>query len=66
VSNIVFKMIPFRLGVDQVGSEMVAIAIGLPPGIGLQVSLVRTGRVIIWAIVGLATGAATTATAKRP
>jgi len=66
VSNIVFKMIPFRLGVDQVGSEMVAIAIGLPPGIGLQMSLVRTGRVIVWAVVGLATGAATTATARRP
>jgi len=66
VSNIVFKMIPLRLGVDQVGSEMVALAIGLPTGIGLKMSLVRTARVLVWAIVGLATGASATATAKRP
>jgi hypothetical protein len=68
VSNIVFKMIPVRLGVDQVGSEMVALAIGLPPGIGLKMSLVRTARVLVWAIVGLATGASATASAtpRRP
>lgn len=54
VSNIVFRLIPFRLGVDQFGSDLVARAIGLRGGIGTTMSLVRTGRVLVWAIVGVA------------
>jgi hypothetical protein len=53
VSNIIFRLIPFRLGVDQVGSDLVARAIGLRGGIGTTLSLVRTGRVLVWAIVGM-------------
>ncbi len=47
-------MIPLRLGVDQVTSERVAVAIGLGPAIGTTVSLIRTGRMMVWAAVGLA------------
>jgi lysylphosphatidylglycerol synthase-like protein len=54
VVNIVAKMIPFRIGVDQVTSESVAVAIGLGPAIGTTVSLIRTGRMAVWAAVGLA------------
>lgn len=54
VTNVVFKMIPLQLGVLQVGSELVARAIGLAPGVGVTVSLVRTVRVLAWAVVGLA------------
>jgi hypothetical protein len=46
-------MIPFRIGVDQVTSESVAVAIGLAPAIGTTLSLIRTGRMIVWAAVGL-------------
>jgi hypothetical protein len=53
IVNIVAKMIPLRLGVDQVTSERVAVAIGLGPAIGTLVSLIRTGRMMIWAAVGL-------------
>jgi len=53
VSNIIFRVIPFRLGVDQVGSDLVAQAIGLRAGVGTTMSLVRTGRVLVWAIVGV-------------
>jgi hypothetical protein len=53
VVNIVAKMIPFRIGVDQVTSESVAVAIGLAPAIGTTVSLIRTGRMAVWAAVGL-------------
>jgi hypothetical protein len=51
VSNIIFRVIPFRLGVDQVGSDLVAQAIGFVPGWHDDVAL-RTGRVLVWAIVG--------------
>jgi hypothetical protein len=53
LTNAVFKMIPLQLGVLQVGSELVARAMGLPPGTGVLVSLVRTARVLVWAAVGL-------------
>jgi hypothetical protein len=54
VSNIVFRVVPLRLGVDQVLSDVVAQAIGLLAGIGTTLSLVRTGRVLVWAVVGMA------------
>jgi energy-converting hydrogenase Eha subunit C len=51
-TNVVFKMVPLQLGVLQIGSELVATAIGLPPGTGVAVSLVRTLRLLAWAVVG--------------
>jgi len=53
IVNVVARMIPFRIGVDQVTSESVAVAIGLGPAIGTTVSLIRTGRMVVWAAVGL-------------
>lgn len=53
LTNVVFKVIPLQLGVLQVGSELVARAIGLAPGVGVTVSLVRTARVMVWSAVGL-------------
>jgi hypothetical protein len=53
LTNVLFKMIPLQLGVLQVGSEMVARAIGLAPGVGVTVSLVRTVRVLFWSGIGL-------------
>ena len=57
VANVIFKVVPLQLGVLQVGSELVAQAIGLAPGVGTTVSLVRTARVMWWAVVGLGLGA---------
>ena len=54
VANVVFKVVPLQLGVLQVGSELVATAIGLAPGVGTTLSLVRTARVLFWAAAGLA------------
>jgi len=53
LTNVLFKMIPLQLGVLQIGSELVARAIGLAPGVGVTVSLVRTVRVLGWSVVGL-------------
>jgi hypothetical protein len=51
--NVIFKLVPLRFGVDQVAAEAVGVAIGLMPGVGLTVSIVRTLRLIVWAAVGL-------------
>ena len=53
VINVAFKMIPMRLGVDEISSEMVGVAIGLGPGSGLVLALVRKIRMFVWAAVGL-------------
>ena len=53
LTNVFFKVVPLQLGVLQVGSELVARAIGLPPGTGVTMSLVRTARVLVWTSVGL-------------
>jgi hypothetical protein len=53
ITNIVFKMIPLQLGVLQIGSELVAAALGLAPGVGVAVALIRTIRVLAWSAVGL-------------
>jgi hypothetical protein len=54
VINVVFKIVPMRLGVDEVSSESVAVAIGLAAGHGLVIALVRKLRMIFWAGVGMA------------
>lgn len=53
VINIVGKMIPMRVGVDEVSAEAVAGAIGLAAGVGTTAGLVRKVRMIVWAAIGL-------------
>lgn len=53
VINVAFKMIPMRLGVDEISSEAVGVAIGLTSGSGLVVALVRKIRMLVWATMGL-------------
>ena len=52
VANIIFKVIPFGLGVTQVGSEIVAQATGVRPAVGVTMALIVTARRIVWAIIG--------------
>ncbi len=54
VTNVVFRVVPLRLGVDQAGAGVVAQAIGLDPATGVALSLVRTARLVVWAVVGVA------------
>lgn len=53
VSNIIFRAVPLRLGVDQAGAGLVAQGIGLDPATGVALSLVRTTRLFVWTVVGL-------------
>ena len=52
VTNIVFRIVPLRLGVDQAGAGVLAQAIGVDPVTGVALSLVRTARLLVWAAVG--------------
>jgi hypothetical protein len=50
---VAFKFVPYRLGVDEAGSAMVASALALDPAIGVALALVRRLRVLFWNGVGL-------------
>lgn len=54
VINIVFKFIPFRLGVDEAGTGMLAKVLGFTPAIGAALAIVRKARDLFWTAVGVA------------
>ena len=53
VINVVFKFIPFRLGVDEGGSGIIAKVLGLTRPVGTTLAIVRKARDLFWTAVGL-------------
>ncbi len=51
--TVLFKVIPFRMGVDEVGAAVVAAALGIPASHGVALALVRKLRILVWNAVGL-------------
>lgn len=54
VINIVFKFIPFRLGVDEAGTGMLAKVLGFTTAIGAALAIVRKARDVFWTTIGVA------------
>jgi hypothetical protein len=50
--TVVFKVVPLRLGVDEVGTAGFALLIGLPPETGLTLAILRKARMVFWAAIG--------------
>ena len=51
--TIVFKLIPFLIGVDEAGAQFVAETVAMAAGIGVTLAVIRKGRVLFWTAVGL-------------
>jgi hypothetical protein len=51
--TIAFKFVPYRLGVDEIGSGAVAQVLGLGPATGVTLALVRRLRIIVLNALGL-------------
>ena len=51
--TIVFKLVPFLIGVDEAGARFVAETIAAGAGIGVSLAIIRKGRIIFWTAVGL-------------
>ncbi len=51
--TIAFKFVPYRLGIDEVGSGAVAAVLGLPTATGVTLALVRRLRIIVLNVAGL-------------
>ena len=48
-----FKLIPFLVGVDEAGAQFVTETLALGAGVGVTLAIIRKGRVLFWAMVGL-------------
>jgi lysylphosphatidylglycerol synthase-like protein len=51
--TIVFKLVPFVIGVDEAGSRFVAETVALGAGIGVTLAIIRKGRILFWTAIGL-------------
>jgi len=54
IINVVFRWLPGRVGVDEYGTRRLAPIVGFSPVVGVTLALVRKGRMLVWAAVGLA------------
>ena len=50
---IVFKLIPFLVGVDEAGAQFVTEVLGIGAGVGISLAIIRKGRVLFWTAIGL-------------
>ena len=50
--TVVFKAIPFMIGVDEAGAKYVGDAIALAAGVGVTLAIIRKGRILVWTAVG--------------
>lgn len=53
VINVAFKFMPFRMGVDEAGTGMLAQALGFTSAIGATLAIVRKARDLFWTAVGM-------------
>lgn len=51
--TIVFKLVPFLMGVDEAGAQFVGETVGAGVGIGVAIAIIRKGRILFWTGVGL-------------
>jgi hypothetical protein len=53
VINVLFRFVPMRVGVEEVGAEAVATVLGLATGTGVLLGLTRKLRVLFWTAIGV-------------
>ncbi|MGH8743292.1 MAG: lysylphosphatidylglycerol synthase domain-containing protein, partial [Burkholderiales bacterium] len=53
IINVAFKFMPFRLGVDEAGTGMLAKALGFTSAIGATLAIVRKARDLFWTGIGV-------------
>jgi hypothetical protein len=51
---VLFKLIPFMIGVDEAGAQFVGQTVGLAAGVGVTIAIIRKGRILFWTAVGMA------------
>lgn len=52
--TIVFKLVPFLIGVDEAGAQFIGETIAAGAGVGITLAIIRKGRILFWTSIGLA------------
>jgi hypothetical protein len=53
VIAIMFKLIPFAIGVDEASSQFITDNLELGVAVGVTIAILRKGRILFWAICGV-------------
>ncbi|MCU1290957.1 MAG: hypothetical protein JWN60_3186 [Acidobacteria bacterium] len=51
--TVVFKLVPFVIGVDEAGAQFITDTLAIGAGIGVTLAIIRKGRILFWTAVGL-------------
>lgn len=51
--TIIFKLVPFLIGIDEAGAQFVTETLALGAGVGITLAIIRKGRILFWALVGV-------------
>ena len=51
--TIIFKLIPFVIGVDEAGAQFIESTVALAAGMGVTLAIIRKGRIVFWTLIGL-------------
>jgi Lysylphosphatidylglycerol synthase TM region len=51
--TVVFKLIPFVIGVDEAGAQFITETLAIGAGIGVTLAIIRKGRILFWTAIGL-------------
>ena len=54
IINMTFKFVPLRTGVDEAGTGMLSKVLGFTTAVGVTLAIIRKGRDIFWAMIGVA------------
>lgn len=50
---VVFKLIPFVVGIDEAGAQFVTETLALGAGLGVTLAIIRKGRAVFWTTIGV-------------
>jgi len=53
VITIVFKLIPFLVGIDEAGAQFITETLALGAGVGVTLAIIRKGRILFWTAIGM-------------
>lgn len=51
--TIIFKLVPFVIGVDEAGAQFVGETVALAAGVAVTLAIIRKGRMLFWTVVGM-------------
>lgn len=51
--TIVFKLVPFVIGVDEAGAQYITETLAIGAGVGVTLAIIRKGRILFWTAIGI-------------